>query len=488
METIKKKLLPFQISHVDNIVRIIKDNHSVLDASDTGTGKTYTAIASCKILGLWPIIVCPKSVITSWSKVCKYFDLQPQYIVNYETLRMGKYYDSSRNRVLCPDISVDIEKLDKNNTSNENNNNNNNKNNNNNNKISKKLFTEKITYTWSVDDKTIFIFDEAHKCSKLETNNGQILYAAKLTKKPIMILSATIADYPDKFRLFTWILNFIEPSYTDDKQLDFHKYMNLVDKWFARDPKPMIRIHNMLYPNRASRMRIDALGDLFPETQITAEAYNMGKNREQEIEYQYKIIAEELDNLKNKSGTDKSNSLVRILRAHQKIEILKVPTFVELANNFVENNYHVVLFVNFTQTLKLLATMLNTKCLIYGEQTQDERDKAIELFNNNKVKFIVCNIKAGGVGISLHDIHGGHPRASIISPTWSSIDLVQALGRIHRAGGKSKSLQRIIYAANTVEEQIADKLRNKLDNLNSLNNGDLDISAISNRVDFKKKI
>lgn len=462
IESIREKLLPFQITHVDNIVRIIQNNKTILDASDTGTGKTYTAIASCKMLGFRPIIICPKSVITSWTKVCKYFELQPQYIVNYETLRMGKYYDSFRNRVLCPDIVVDIQK-------------------------NKDKIVEKITYTWSVDDNTIFIFDEAHKCSNLETNNGQILYAAKLTDKPIMVLSATIADYPDKFKLFSWILNFIEPSFANDKQLNYNKYMDLVNKWFARDPKPMIRIHNMLYPNRASRMRIDALGDLFPETQITAEAYNMGKNREQEIEYQYKIIADELDNLQDKTVKDKSNSLVKILRAHQRIEILKVPTFVELANNFVENNYHVVIFVNFTQTLKLLSSMLNTKCLIYGEQTQDERDKAIELFNSNKANYIVCNIKAGGVGISLHDIHGGHPRASIISPTWSSIDLVQALGRIHRAGGKSKSLQRIIYAANTVEEQIADKLRNKLDNLNNINNGDLDISTISNRVDFKKK-
>jgi hypothetical protein len=39
----------------------------------------------------------------------------------------------------------------------------------------------------------------------------------------------------------------------------------------------------MLFPDRSSRIRIDALGNLFPETQIIATPYNMGKKRELEI-------------------------------------------------------------------------------------------------------------------------------------------------------------------------------------------------------------
>ena len=103
----------------------------------------------------------------------------------------------------------------------------------------------------------------------------------------------------------------------------------------------------------------------------------------------------------------------------------------------------------------------------------------------NKSKIIICNIKAGGVGISLHDKTGERPRASLISPTWSSIDLQQALGRIHRAGGKSKSLQRILYVANTIEEKIADKIKDKLKNINTLNNGDLDLTNITYERDHQ---
>jgi superfamily II DNA or RNA helicase len=451
-DKIKSNLLPFQIDHVDNLVRIIKANNAVLDASDTGTGKTYTALATCKILNLKPIIVCPKSVMSSWKRVSKIFKIKPFFIVNYETVKLFKYYNDKQDRIDCPYISENKdyqEDADK-----------------------RKIDEHYSQFKWITDDDNIiFIFDEVHRASHVNTQNGELLFAAKLTKKPIMILSANVADNPEKFKLFFWILNFIDPSTMLKTNMQFPQYMGTMIRWVNRDMQPMMRIHHMLYPNRASRMRIDALGDLFPETQITAEPYSMGKSREEEIERQYSIIAEELDNLQDKIKKDTGNPLVKIMRAHQKIELLKIPTFVELANDFMETGYSVVIFVNFTQTLKTLSEMLYTKNIIYGQQTAEEREKAIELFQSNKSKIIICNIKAGGVGISLHDMHGKHPRASIISPTYSSIDLTQCLGRIYRAGGKSLSLQRIVYAANTIEEKIADVLRGKLNNLNTINNG-----------------
>jgi SNF2 family DNA or RNA helicase len=234
----------------------------------------------------------------------------------------------------------------------------------------------------------------------------------------------------------------------------------------------------MLYPDRATRVRIDVLGDMFPQTQINATPYTLSNKRAIEIEKEYKKLAIELDEIKNKKNKDNINPLTLTIRAHQKIEILKIPIFIELAHDFIQNKFSVIIFVNFTQTLKTLAEMLHTDSVVYGEQDYENRIRIIEDFQANKTNIMILNIKAGGVGISLHDVYGGHPRVSIISPTWNSLDLVQALGRIHRAGGKTKSLQRIIYVANTVEERIAEKLKIKLKNINSINNGDLDLTNI----------
>jgi hypothetical protein len=47
------------------------------------------------------------------------------------------------------------------------------------------------------------------------------------------------------------------------------------------------------------------------------------------------------------------------------------------------------------------------------------------------------------------------------------------VGRIHRANAKSKSIQRIVFAAGTVEEQACEAVRAKLSNMALLNDGDL---------------
>jgi superfamily II DNA or RNA helicase len=464
---IDDKLLVYQKNHTRNLITVLKKNKTALDASDTGTGKTYCAIAACKQLNLKPLILCPKSVISSWNIVCKDFKIEPYAIVNYETIKSGKYYNKGGERVKCPFLDV-LEK-----------------------KIKRpdnqyKIETEFI-WMFSEDDKKniMIIFDEVHKCADISTLNGKLLYTAKNIDTYMLVLSATICDHPENFRLFFYVLNFIEPEQVKRNKIDYNRYQYIMQSWIMRDAKPMWRIHNMLFPDRGSRIRIDALGNLFPETQIIASPYNMDKKREKEIEQEYSKIQTELENLKDKSKKDKSNILVKLLRSHQKIEILKIPLFVQLTNDFIENGYSVVIFVNFTQTLETLSNELYTDCIIYGEQTTESRIKNIERFMENKSKIIICNIKAGGVGISLHDKNGKYPRVSLISPTWSSIDLQQALGRIHRAGGKSKSLQRILYVANTVEEKIADKLQKKLKNINTLNNGDLDLTNIIYERDRK---
>ncbi len=451
-KSIKDKLLEYQVEHSENIIRILINNNCCLDASDTGTGKTYTAIASCSHLKLIPIIICPKSVISTWKNVCRYFELKDFIVVNYELIKNGKMYDKKQDKIKSNFIKI-----------------------NDNNFI---INIEKNKY--------VFIFDEVHRCSNLESENCKLMLSVKNTGEKMLLLSATIADFPDKFKPFFYILNFISPSQVKEMNIDYKKYINIVTKWIERDSKPMVRIHLMLFPERGSRMRIDVLGDMFPQTQINALPYTMGKNREQEIEKEYKKLAQELKEIKDKKKKDKINPLTITLRTQQKIEILKIPTFIELTNDFIHNKFSVVIFVNFTQTLRTLADFLKTDSVVYGEQTTEDRMRIIDDFQNNKTNIIILNIKAGGIGISLHDIHGGHPRVSLISPSWSSIDLIQALGRIHRAGGKTKTLQRIIYAANTVEERIADKLKIKLSNINSINNGDLDLTNIEFKNDYNK--
>ena len=165
-----------------------------------------------------------------------------------------------------------------------------------------------------------------------------------------------------------------------------------------------------------------------------------------------------------------------MLRARQLSEISKIPSIVEQVEDAVEQGMSVAVFLNFTDSLKAVIEGLSpdiTVVQIHGQQNADERQSAIEQFQADTARVIVAITQAGGVGVSLHDLHGNHPRISIISPTWSAIDMRQVLGRVWRAGGLTKSIQRLVFAAGTIEEKVASTVEEKLENLDLLNDGEL---------------
>jgi SNF2 family DNA or RNA helicase len=156
-----------------------------------------------------------------------------------------------------------------------------------------------------------------------------------------------------------------------------------------------------------------------------------------------------------------------------RIEQLKIPTFIKLAKESLDNGNSVAIFVNFTDTLKTIQKELDAKSVIFGQQSVEERDRSVRLFNEDKERIIICNIRSGGVGISLHDTRGDYPRVSVISPSWSAQDILQSLGRIHRANGKTPVVQKIVFCKGTIEEDICKNMSKKIENIAQLNDGDL---------------
>jgi superfamily II DNA/RNA helicase len=104
---------------------------------------------------------------------------------------------------------------------------------------------------------------------------------------------------------------------------------------------------------------------------------------------------------------------------------------------------------------------------ISGSQTIEERTNAVDQFQENKIKLIICTIAAGSESISLHDVFGTSPRVSLILPSFSGKDLCQALGRIYRTGVKSIVEQKIIFCDEKTEKLICEKLKEKIKFLNN---------------------
>lgn len=286
----------------------------------------------------------------------------------------------------------------------------------------------------------------------------------------IMMLSATIADKPSNFALCGYVLG-LYPSISKA-----NTWMNKTGENFSN---PMLGVHHVINNEYASGMRIKELGDLFPKNQVVANCYDMDCAKE--IQEQYKIIEDAIENLKKKEVNTVGIGAVQIAR--MTIEMKKVPTYIELANKYLEEGNAVAIFVNFTESLKTIAKELNTACIVYGDQTLEERDKNIADFNADKERVIVLNANSGSVGLSLHDLNGKYPRVSIISPNWSAVTILQSLGRTFRANGQTPVRQYIVYAANTVEESICENMKDKIVNIALINDGNTDAYQIEGLTD-----
>jgi hypothetical protein len=239
--------------------------------------------------------------------------------------------------------------------------------------------------------------------------------------------------------------------------------------------KRMADLHRTIFPSRGIRIRIEELGDKFPDTQITAELYDLESNGQ--IQKLHKEMGYALAELRDRIGdTPSAHPLTRILRARQEIEILKIPIFEELARQAMDAGHSVVFFVNFTQTLDELCKRFKTNCRVEGTQTGSAgralRQKNLDDFENNIEHVLVVNSQAGGASMSAHDKYHVRPRTGIVSLGYSAPGVRQIMGRLRRSGG-TKSFYRIPLVAGTVEERIHKLVTPKLNQLDALQDADL---------------
>lgn len=456
-EDIQAKLFQYQVPHVVNLCKSLVKHNRALDCSDTGTGKTFGSIALCAQLGLKPLVICPKSVISSWTSVITdIFKIDYYGVTNYETIHNCRMFKNDK-KIDCPfikRIKLDVEEKED--------------------KKGKKVKKErdpneeadcdnKYTFQWAhMPQDLVVIFDESHRCKNRRTLNSILLYTLCKSVAKVLMISATVCDSLDNFSLTGFALGLY------NKLDDLHNWLRTIEN--NPNDNPMKTINGVIFNDYASRMKIRDLGRLFPDNQIVAECYDM--DVAEEIEREYKLIEAEVERLHNKE-INSASALAAILYARMRIEMLKVPTYVEEAQKYLAEENSVAIFVNFTQTLTAIADRLNTTTVIHGQQSKAERDKAIKDFVSDKSQVIVCNMRSGGVGISLHDINGNYPRVSIISPGWSAQDILQALGRIHRANGKTPVRQRIMFCKNTIEEKVCHNMKERIKNIAMLNDGDM---------------
>ena len=444
-------LLPPQREHAVSLLNSLYINGVACDQSETGTGKTYVAAWLAKNLNSPVVIVCPKVVIPSWTKVLSYFGIKAHCLINYEKLMRGNtehlnFKDGKDNGP--------------------------------------------SDYVINFPKNSLVILDEVHKCKSATSKNSDFLIKLKMDGYKSLLLSATAATNPLEMKAFgfaTTLHNLVSyRQFITSSGAYAGRYGGFqIDLQSQKTVEAMSNIHNTLFNlyKVSSRMTRKMFDKIFPDNHVMADCFDMGTNTDK-INRVYLQMEAEMAALEESSINYSQHHFAIMTKARRMAELLKVPTMVEMIEDWYDEGISPVVFVNFTDTVEAIEKQLakNSKfdgkiARIVGGQSDKVRQNDIELFQSDVKRIMIANLAAGNAGVSLHDLIGNHPRGSIISPSYSAINLLQALGRIHRAEGKTKCIQKVMFAAGTIEVEACKRVQCKLNNLECLNDGDLTYSV-----------
>lgn len=486
-------LRPHQTAPLSHLLSVLTQHDSGCDFSDTGTGKTYVSAAVASFLKSPCLVVGPKIARSAWARAAAHFSDSFSF-VNYDMLRTGRTPFGTWEGGAAPlkrdgffvcencqqKIDVDesnvrgrgyfpcyarpqgIHSL-----------------------VSKRKPHRYGKFNFHPAVKLV-IFDEVHRCKGLDSLNSKLLIAARRQGIKHLSLTATAGFSPLDMRALGYSLGLHNLDYPHPTIPTWSAWLSrhscryspgLGWKWFVGAEKQLAAMHAMrdnLIPARGVRVTTDSIPG-FPECDIAAELYDVSSP--EEVNRLYQKVKEAVDLLADKSAADKcpEHPLTALLRARQRLELLKVPIAAELLEDYVEKGFSMVVFVNFTATLAELMKQCPQAEVIDGSVNQRDRDSIIGRFQSNKLRRLFVNVDAGKESMSLHDLQGGHPRGGLVMPVLSATTLRQVFGRLPRDGGKTRCFYRLLLAAETVETKIYRAVNGKLNNLDALNDGDLSV-------------
>ncbi len=410
----------------------------MLSACHTGSGKTYLACQTIKDLGLPTLVVCPKIARSQWQNVIEGMGCKDLVIdvINPERLVAGKnpYYDNEDG--------------------------------------------------WRIDGR-LLVWDEVHRgCSGEDSK--QTLAAARWCNKrhpdnKELLMSATPFETPQKMRLIGYLMGF--HRFTKQSFYDWMRSKNcgFVDIGWGANKRRIFRFTTNRTAAEATMREIrHEMGDRFmsitpdeipgfPDEVREVIKIDLARKDHDALVKAYEEMPQRLTKLSK-------DDMVKTLRFRQQAEFCKAEVMAQMAVDYEEDGNSVFIMVNFTDARTRIEEYLKKKGVqyasIYGGQKESERQKGVDDFQSNRIHVMVGMAAACSVALSLHDERHERPRVSLISLGYSASEFSQGLGRIRRVGGTTAT-QKIIIAADSVEERVGKTIERKMNNLSTLTDSDL---------------
>lgn len=437
------KIRPFgwQQPLVDRQTEVLRHSKVFLSACCTGSGKTILALQTAKNLGMPTLVVCPKIALTQWRKTAVRMDVPENLIMGFTnpenliTSRRNPFYDQDAG--------------------------------------------------WKVgaDGKPmLLVWDEVHRSCSGEKSKSTKALARWCNKahpeNKVLAMSATPFESPMKMRALGYLMGF--HRFVDVSWYDFLKRNGCFISnrggrghlEFTKDGKRATTIMRGIRERMGDRFMSVGPAEIpdFPDEVKEVSLVDLDKKDHDALMQAYADMPDAMKKLTE-------DERVQLLRMRQQAEFCKAGVIAEMAEELVEDGYSVFICLNFTDARLRVQMHLEQAgvpfAAIYGGQPERERQKGIDDFQANRIHVMVGMAPACSVALSLHDERHERPRVSLISPGYSAAEFSQALGRIRRVGGTTAT-QKIILAANSVEERVGQAIERKMDNLAALTDADFE--------------
>jgi len=394
------------------------------------TGKTYVACETIRRTDVPTLVVCPKVSIPMWHDVGAQVGVEFD-VIGWEKVRTGRTpYGRFEN------------------------------------------IGRGSRFMWAPEVK-LLVFDEAHQACGMTSLNSKMVTGARMLRKKTLCITATPAESPLQMKALGYVLGLHNGT-------DFWSFAlrngcspgNFGGLHFTENKEKaaavMARLSAQLEP-RVVRVRIADLGDQFPDVVYTSPLIELDES--EEVERLHQEAADAYRKIKECGlrGGSEEHPMTKMLRARQKIEILKLPGWVELGKNALSAGHTVFFFVNFKDTIQALHAKFPDFGIVDGQSKN--RNEVINAIQADRMRGCILNNEAGGVSISIHDITGKHPRYSIISPPVKAKSFRQVNFRTRRNGSLTTPHISVPVVAKTCEVKIKQRIDRRLDNNDILCDG-----------------
>lgn len=429
------KLRPYQQEPADRLEAMLRRGPAG-DLSDCGTGKTFVACEMIRRLDEPTLVVCPKISITNWKRAGELMGAEFD-VLNYDKVRTGRtpygrWEKAGRGK----------------------------------------------RFIWANEIKRV-ILDEAHRASALDSLQSIMLRDAVSQGKNPLLISGSVAESPLQLKSIGYA---------------FGLHDNTNFWWWAQQHgcfKPpfgglkfttnaekaaviMAGLHAQILPDKAIRIRVSDLGDYYKGYVLDCPLIDVPNP--EEVDRLNAEVAEALEDLEKRieeRGSSEEHPMTKLLRARQRLDLLKIPAKVEMARDLLNSGHTVFLFENFSESIDQLRKVFPEAGVIVGDTSQEERQRVMDAVQSDDLRIVLLNQQAGGESISLQNITGKHRRASILSHQHSAKTFRQVIFRTARSGATESALVLMPLVAGSVEEGIKKNVERKTFCLDNLNDGDL---------------